>query len=229
MKLLRISAIRAIAAVVVGVLLLKYSSSVLKGLIIALGILFLVAGLVSLIGWINSRRQKMELRAFNNGQASQDDSKQPMFPIVGLGSLLLGCMLSLLHTDEFLVWALYLIGAVLILGALNMFMNLYTAKKMEPIAPWMWVLPAVIIAAAVFVMVKEVIPDTSADVVDNDSSPSALATTILGVTTIVYALIELVFSFVLYNIKKRFEKTQVQVRRATAAEKETIKATDLVP
>ncbi|MBQ9356153.1 MAG: DUF308 domain-containing protein [Prevotella sp.] len=229
MKLLRISAIRAIAAVVVGVLLLKYGCNVLRGLTIALGIMFLVAGLVSLIGWINSRRQKTEFRAFDNGQGAQDDAKQPMFPIVGLGSLLLGCMLSLLHTDEFLVWALYLVGAVLILGALNMFMNLFSARKMEPVAVWMWALPAVIIVAAIFVMVKEVIPSSSVQTLADELSPTTLATTILGITAIVYAVIEVFFSVIFYNIKKRFEKTQAQVRRATAAEKEAIKATDLVP
>ena len=50
MKLLRISIIRAIAAVVVGVLLLKYDEAVLKGLTIALGVMFLIAGVVSLLG-----------------------------------------------------------------------------------------------------------------------------------------------------------------------------------
>lgn len=237
MKLLRISIIRAIAAIVVGVLLLKYGCNVLKGLTIALGIMFLIAGLLSLIGWVNSRRQKVEFKVYDNGEGTQDEAKQPMFPIVGLGSLLLGCILSLTQTDDFLVWALYLISAVLILGALNMIMNLVSARKMESVAPWMWILPLVVIAAAVFVMVSEVWPSgssTSASVKgmtaggEADSMVAPLSTLLLGITALVYAAIELFFSVVFYNIKRRFEKTQAQVRKATSTEKNDNVMTDAI-
>ena len=226
MKLLRISIIRAFAALLVGVLLLKYGCNVLKGLTIALGIMFLIAGLVSLIGWINSRRQKVELRAYDNGEQGQEDAKQPMFPIVGLGSLLLGCILSLTQTDDFLVWALYLVGAVLILGARHRAMNIVSARKMEPVGAWMWVLPAVINAASAYVMVKEVLPQDGAV---TDPAPSSLATVILGVAALVYALGEVVFSVVFYNVKRRFDKTQSQVRRASPAEKNGIETAVTLP
>lgn len=217
MKLLRISTIRAIAAVVVGILLLKYGSDVLKGLTIALGIMFLVAGVLSLIDWVNTRRRKVEFRAYDNGTAAPDDeAKRPVFPIVGLGSLLLGCILSLTQTDDFLVWALYLIGAVLILGALNMIMNLVSARKMEPIPMWMWVLPLLVIAAAVFVMVLEVMPSdagAAAALKGGDADAGAehfvapLSTLVLGITALVYGILEIFFSVMFYKIKRRYEKS----------------------
>ena len=97
MKLLQISIIRAIAAIVVGVLLLKYDEAVLKGLTIAIGILFLIAGIVSLVEWINLRRKKADFRVMDDGEGgkSKGDNSQPMFPIVGLGSVLLGLILLL--------------------------------------------------------------------------------------------------------------------------------------
>jgi uncharacterized membrane protein HdeD (DUF308 family) len=201
MKLLKISIIRAIAAIVVGVLLLKYDSAVLKGLTISLGIMFLIAGVVSLVGWLNSRRKSADFRAYGDDDKDGNGEGQPMFPIVGLGSLLLGCILSLTKTDDYLDWAMYLIGAVLVLGGLNTVLNLFSAKKMEPLPAWMWLPPFAVIIASVFAMIRGLVP-------------AQTCTTILGVTALVYALMEIVYSVLLYNVRKRYEKTQAQVRRA---------------
>ena len=199
MKLLRISIIRVIAAVVAGILLLKYDDSVLKGLTIALGIMFLIAGLVSLIGWMNARRQKADFRAYDNGKKSDDS--QPMFPIVGLGSVLLGCILSLTETEAYRIWAMYLIAAVFILGALNLIMNVVSARKMEYVEDWMWLPPIAIVIASVVAMLKGLVPPKT-------------TTTILGITAFVYALVEIVYSIKFYQIKQRYETTQAQVKRA---------------
>ncbi|MCR4603903.1 MAG: DUF308 domain-containing protein [Prevotella sp.] len=203
MKLFRISIIRAIAALVVGVLLLKYDSAVLKGLTIALGVMFLIAGVVSLVGWVNTRRKSVDFRVYDNGEESgAAESTQPMFPIAGLGSLLLGLILALTRSDDYLEWAMYLVGGVLVLAALNMLMNLNAARKMEPVAGWMWIVPLLIVVASVLAMLKGLVP-------------AATCTMILGITALVYAVFELVYSFVFSGIRKRYEKTQTQVRHAS--------------
>ena len=109
MKLFRISIIRAVAAVLVGVLLLKYNEDVLKVLTVALGAMFIIAGVVSLVGWVNSRRKKAEFRAYDSGQSpavEEVDSDHAMFPVAGLGSLLLGLLLALTRSDEYIEWAM---------------------------------------------------------------------------------------------------------------------------
>lgn len=202
MKLLRISIIRTIAALVGGVLLLKYDAGVLKGLTIVLGVMFLIAGVVSLVGWLNGRRKKADFRVYDNGEDVENESVQPMFPIAGLGSLLLGCILSLTRSDDYLEWAMYLLGAVLVLGALNLLMNVLSARKMEPVGGWMWLAPCAIIVASAVAMVRGLVPPET-------------TTTILGVTALVYAVVELGYSVVFANIRRRYEKTQAQVRRAS--------------
>lgn len=204
MKLFQISIIRALAAIVVGVLLLKYDEAVLKGLTIALGIMFLIAGVVSLVEWINLRRKKADFRMMDNGEEVKDKSNggQPIFPIVGLGSVLLGLILSLTQTTDFLTWAMYLVGGVLILGGVNLVMNLMSARKMEPVDGLLWIPPCLIVLAALFAMIKGLVP-------------AKTTTTILGITSIVYAIIEMGYSFLFYRIRKRYEKTQAQVRRAS--------------
>lgn len=204
--LLRFSVIRAVGAVVIGILLLKYSEAVLKGLVIVLGVMFLIAGVLSLIGWVNSRRKKPELKALETGDTMEEFSapQQSVFPIAGLGSLLLGCILSMTQTDSYLDWAMYLVGGVLVLGALNTMMNIVAARKMEPVGGWMWLLPLSIVAASVFAMIRGLVPPE-------------MTTTILGVTALVYAVVELLYSVLFYQISRRYEKTQAQVRRASEA------------
>ena len=204
MKLLQISIIRAIAAIVVGVLLLKYDEAVLKGLTIAIGILFLIAGIVSLVEWINLRRKKADFRVMDDGEGgkSKGDNSQPMFPIVGLGSVLLGLILSLTQTTDFLLWTMYLLGGVLILGGLNLMMNLLSARKMEPVEGLLWIVPVLIVLAALFAMIKGLVP-------------AKTTTTILGITLLVYAFAEMGYSLLFSRIRKRYEKTQAQVRRAS--------------
>jgi len=210
MKLLKISIVRSIAAAVVGVLLLKYDTAVLHGLTIALGIMFLLAGAVSLIGWVSQRRKHPSFQAYDNDgdeQAKIVETAQPMFPIVGLGSVLLGLILSLTQTADFLEWAMYLIGGVLVLGGLNLMMNLLAARKMEPVAFWMWLMPLLLIIASILAMIKGLVPPTT-------------TTIILGVTALVYAVVELVYSIIFAGIRKRYEKTQAQVRRASEMQAE---------
>lgn len=200
-QLFGISIIRVVAALVVGVLLLKYDDAVLKGLTIALGVMFLIAGVVSLVGWVRERARIVELRAYDNGETGVVDDRLPMFPIAGLGSLLLGFILSMTQTDDFLEWAMYLMGAVLVLAALNLMMNLMAARKMEPVAFWMWLPPCALIVASVFAMLKGLVP-------------AETCTTILGVTALVYAVVELGYSYIFAGIRRRYEKTQAQVRKA---------------
>lgn len=202
MKLLKISIIRVVAALIVGVLLLKYNVDVLKALTIAVGVMFIIAGIVSLIGWVNGRRKKADFRAYDNGeQQSSADGAQPMFPIVGLGSLLLGLILALTRSNDYIEWAMYLLGAVLVLGALNMMMNVLAARKMEPVGVWMWLAPLAIVVASVTAMIRGLVPPET-------------CTAILGITALAYAVVELVYSFIFGRIRSRYEKTQAQVRRA---------------
>ena len=159
---------------------------------------------MSLVEWINLRRKKADFRVMDDGEGgkSKGDNSQPMFPIVGLGSVLLGLILSLTQTTDFLLWTMYLLGGVLILGGLNLMMNLLSARKMEPVEGLLWIVPVLIVLAALFAMIKGLVP-------------AKTTTTILGITLLVYAFAEMGYSLLFSRIRKRYEKTQAQVRRAS--------------
>ncbi len=193
MKILRFSLIRALIALVAGVLLLKYEGAMLKGFTIGLGLMFLVAGVVAIIGWLNLRRQKM---------TQKSTLESTVLPIAGVGSFFLGLVLALMLTDKFDIWSLYLVGSSLIIGCLNQVMNLNAARKFGKVDDWYWIAPMVIIAACVVAMVMGL-------------EPANVPTKILGVGALIFAIVDLIYSLILNNLRRNYEQTQEQVRRST--------------
>ena len=192
MKLFRYSIIRALAAIVAGILLLKYQGATLKGLTIGLGLMFLVAGIVAIVSWIRLRRQKVQQKM------SLDDT---ILPIVGIGSFILGLVLSLMLTHEFDIWSLYIVGGSILLGCLNQMMNLHASTKFGQVANWLWIAPVLIGIACVVGMIKGL-------------TPPETSTKILGIASLVYAVVDVVYSLILNSMRNSYEQTQEQVRRA---------------
>ena len=193
MKILRFSLIRALIALVAGVLLLKYEGAMLKGFTVGLGLMFLVAGVVAIIGWLNLRRQKM---------TQKTTLESTVLPIAGVGSFFLGLVLALMLTDKFDIWSLYLVGSSLIIGCLNQVMNLNAARKFGKVDDWYWIAPMVIVAACVVAMVMGL-------------EPANVPTKILGVGALIFAIVDLIYSLILNNLRRNYEQTQEQVRRST--------------
>ena len=99
---------------------------------------------------------------------------------------------------------------------------------MGSVGAWMWFLPIVIVAVAVFVMIKEVLPDSCMSEAA-EGEGTTLATTMLGIAALVYAVVEIVFSVVFYNIKRKYDKTQAQVHRAPIDGKDGVETAVVVP
>ena len=152
MKILRSTVFRAICAIAVGILLINNPDSTVKGITIAIGILFLVSGAISCATYLNARA--------NSGDVEVYDAKgnpilqiKPSFPIVGLGSVLLGVILSVMP-GTFVTSLMYILGAILILGAINQFMTLLNVRKTARISLWYWVCPSITLITGLFVIIK---------------------------------------------------------------------------
>ncbi|MBP3251230.1 MAG: DUF308 domain-containing protein [Prevotella sp.] len=191
MNIIRNSILRAVAALVVGALLIKYPDTTLSGLTIAIGILFLVAGIISLVAWVYQRQKTPSFSVY-----SADDkviqNTQPMFPVVGLGSLLLGAILALMP-ETFIRLQMYFVAALLILGSLNLYMNLIAARTFGHVSAGFWLMPTVILLAGIVVMVK---PMESA----------ALPLIILGWGMLLFGVVEMICSLKYFQLKRKAEK-----------------------
>ena len=122
MKILQSSVFRAICAIAVGILLIKYPDNTVTWITVAIGVLFLLSGLISLIVYINARKNVSEYKIID-AEGRVVAGEKPTFPIVGVGSLILGFLLAL-TPNIFITALMYIIGGILILGAINQYMNL---------------------------------------------------------------------------------------------------------
>ena len=117
MKILQSSIFRAICAIAIGIMLIKYPDNTVNWITVAIGILFLLSGVISMVVYYNATKHVAEYKIMDeNGQVIAGD--KPAFPLVGLGSIILGLMLALTPT-VFITALMYIIGAILVLGAIN--------------------------------------------------------------------------------------------------------------
>lgn len=126
MKVLQSSVFRAICAIIIGILLINNPDNTVKGITIAIGLLFLVSGAISCAVYLNSRTHASDTEIYD-AQGRLIVTGKPTFPIVGIGSVLLGLILTIVP-GLFVRSLMYFLGAIIILGAINQFMVLVNAK-----------------------------------------------------------------------------------------------------
>ena len=143
MKILQSSVFRSISAIAIGCLLIKYPDNTVTWITVAIGILFLLSGLISLIVYVHARKNVSEFKIMDS-EGHVIAGEKPTFPIVGVGSLILGAMLAL-TPNVFITALMYIIGGILILGAINQFMNLVNARKYGKVSFGFWVFPSMLI------------------------------------------------------------------------------------
>lgn len=177
MKVFQSSIFRALCAIVVGALLVKYREETVTWITIAIGALFFVSGVISCIAYFSAKRSSSDVDIYD-AQGNKITHSAPAFPIVGLGSLILGGMLAL-APNLFVNGLMYVLAAILILGTLNQFFNLAAATRYARIGLAWWVFPTIILLIGVLAIVK----------------PSAMAAAplfIIGWCMMVYGVVDMI-------------------------------------
>lgn len=192
MKILQSSVFRAICAIAVGAMLIKNPDSTVKGITIAIGILFLVSGVISCVAYFNARLHSAENEVYD-ADGKLLVGGRPMFPIVGLGSVILGFVLALMP-GAFVTSLMYVLGGIILLGALNQFMVLIQARKFATLPLWFWVCPTLILLTGLFVMIK---PMESA----------SLPLLIIGWCLLFYGVTECINAFKIHQYRKKMIKS----------------------
>ena len=217
MRILQSSVFRALCAIVFGYLLVIYRNQMLHWTTIAFGALFFLSGLVSVIAYYAEKRRAAnmaerlsamsEMRGKEMETPSEDSirhSLMPGFPIVGIGSMVLGVILAIMPTT-FIHGMMYVIAGLLVLGALNMMFNLSMARKFASIGLGFWIMPLLLLVLGVLMIAK---PDLFA----------AMPFRILGWALIVYGVIECINAIKIHNCRKQCEKIQAAQQAASKAE-----------
>ena len=162
MKTINYSALRSIFALILGILLVVWPDVAINYLVITIGILFLIPGLISLIGYFSG---------------SNREERKTIFPIVGLGSILFGLLLMIIPAF-FVSILMYILGFVLILGGIQQISSLISARKWASVPLGFYAVPVLILIAGIIVLV-------------NPFTVASAAFVLLGISSIVYSLSEL--------------------------------------
>lgn len=197
MKVLQISAIRAIIVLVTGFLLVRYREETMTWMTITVGILFLLSGLVSCIAYYFEKEKVAKKTAKAEQQEAQQEEenlKSPSFPIAGVGSIALGIILAVMP-NTFITWVVYILAALLILGAVNQFMNLARSRQYARVPVYMWLFPTVILAIAILLISKPI-------------ETAQLPLLVLGWAFMYYGILEFILIIRMYLVRKSYEKAE---------------------
>lgn len=166
MKSLNYALVSSLCALVIGILLVTWPDVAVNYLVITIGVLFLLPGLVGLFTYLAILNKNKE-NAF-----------RPVFPIVALGSTLLGIWLIVM--PSFFVGVLmYVLGILLVLGGISQLASLTAARSFTTVPFGVYVIPVLILVAGITVLF-------------NPFATAEVPFIVLGVSSIVYALMDIV-------------------------------------
>ncbi|MBQ8225735.1 MAG: DUF308 domain-containing protein [Bacteroides sp.] len=136
MKGLSYSMLRAVCALVIGLVLVLFPDQASNYFVITIGIVFLIPSLISLIGYM---AQKKEVRR--------------RFPIEGVGSLLFGLWLVIMP-DFFANLLTLVLGFVLLMGGVHQLASLMAARRWMVVPTGYYVVPSLILLAGIVALVN---------------------------------------------------------------------------
>ncbi len=194
MKVVHSSFFRAICAIIVGALLIQYREQTVTWITIAIGVLFFLSGIISLATYFSAKRKATDTPVVYDANGRQITGLRPNFPIVGLGSLILGLILALMP-NTFVTSLMFILSAILILGALTQFINLASAAKIGRVGIVFWIFPSVILLIGLLAVIK----------------PSAIASAplfVIGWAMLVYGVVECINAFKISNNKRKWQKAE---------------------
>ena len=199
MKVLQISAVRAIIVLVTGFLLVKYREDTMTWMTITVGVLFLISGLVACMLYYFEKEKvakKTAKAALQEGQQEEEDLKSPSFPIAGVGSIVLGIILAVMP-NTFTTWMVYILSALLILGAVNQFMNLARSRQYARVPVYMWVFPTVSMVVAILLISRPI-----------ETDALFFTLKVIGWAFMYYGVLEFVLIIRMYLVRKSYEKAE---------------------
>ena len=161
MKGLSYSFLRAICALVIGLVLVMFPDQAGDYFVITIGVIFLVPSLISIIGYF---AQSTEMRS--------------RFPIEGVGSLLFGLWLIIMP-GFFADLLTFVLGFILVMGGVQQIASLSMARRWMPVPGAFYLIPSLILIAGIIALF-------------NPTGARNTAFIIIGVSSLVYSLTELI-------------------------------------
>lgn len=184
------SFIRAIFALIIGLVLVLAPEDSTRYIVMTIGILFLVPGIIVLTGYFASRNNTTSTALPETGKAVVSSKR---FPIEGVGSVLLG-LWFIISPTFFADLLVMVLSAILILAGLQQLYALSVASKIKKVHFSFYIIPLLVMGSGLYALLN----------------PSAVRDTVLmiiGIACLVYAISEISNWFMF----KRHKKENIEV------------------
>ena len=138
MRRTNIGILRGALALILGFVLIMWPEAAIIYMIMVIGACFLLPGIYSIVGYFLRNKE--------------DEVTPPLFPLDGLGSLLLGGWL-LLMPNFFVNILMYVLGAILVIAGLQQMVWLISARKWRTVGITFYILPSLILLTGILILV----------------------------------------------------------------------------
>lgn len=192
MRLFLSALLRAVCALIIGGLLVSSPQTMTGFIVQVIGGMFILLGLTQAVGYWFPRSENNMLR--------------PIFPFVGLGSVLLGVVLVLMP-NVFVAFLMYVLGFILALVGFNQILTLIAQRHVAPLRWWVFLCPLALLCLGLFIVFKPL-------------ESASLPFVILGVGCIVYGLVDLFYALRLAHYQRQKQKEYVEFEEVPAEPQE---------
>jgi len=204
--------------ILAGALVVKYREDMVTWLTVGLGAIFFISGVISCISYYIQRRHVLKMRAEGitlfDSEGKPVGQSMPTFPIVGVGSLILGVILASMP-ETFLSWLTYIFAAIILLVSVYQIADLIVANRYGRVGWAYWVMPIIMLLAAIVALVN---PETIS------SSPLFF----LGWAMMISGAVMIVNVLKIYTVRRAAEKRAADMAKTAESAVEVNEETSLV-
>ena len=204
--------------ILAGALVVKYREDMVTWLTVGLGAIFFISGVISCISYYIQRRHVLKMRAEGitlfDSEGKSVGQSMPTFPIVGVGSLILGIILASMP-ETFLSWLTYIFAAIILLVSVYQIADLIVANRYGRVGWAYWVMPIIMLLAAIVALVN---PETIS------SSPLFF----LGWAMMISGAVMIVNVLKIYTVRRAAEKRAADMAKTAESAVEVNEETSLV-
>lgn len=204
--------------ILAGALVVKYREDMVTWLTVGLGAIFFISGVISCISYYIQRKHVLKMRAEGitlfDSEGKPIGQSMPTFPIVGVGSMILGVILASMP-ETFLGWLTYIFAAIILLVSVYQIADLIVANRYGRVGWAYWVMPIIMLLAAIVALVN---PETIS------SSPLFF----LGWAMMISGAVMIVNVLKIYTVRRAAEKRAADMAKTAESAVEVNEETSLV-
>lgn len=204
--------------ILAGALVVKYREDMVTWLTVGLGAIFFISGVISCISYYIQRRHVLKMRAEGitlfDSEGKPVGQSMPTFPIVGVGSLILGVILASMP-ETFLSWLTYIFAAIILLVSVYQIADLIVANRYGRVGWAYWVMPIIMLLAAVVALV-------------NPEAISSSPLFFLGWAMMISGAVMIVNILKIYTVRRAAEKRAADIAKTVESAVEVNEETSLV-